>query len=468
MNTTPRAAAIYTRISVDKNGDGLAIERQEALCRDLADRKGWPVAEVYVDRDISAYSGKRRPDYERLLADLASGARDAVAVVDADRLHRSPKELEAFIELCDRRGVALANVSGDLDLSSSDGRFKARILGAVSRQESEKKSERIKRQRDQAARAGKPTGGRRPYGYDLDRVSIREDEAAVIREVADRVLSSEPLRQIARDLTTRGIPSATGKPWSVTSLRTLLTGPRLAGLRVHRGEIVGDATWAPILDRATWERVRAVLGDPRRRQGGRPATHLLTGLLLCGRCGVGPLYHSTRSDTGAGRYTCARQPGHDDRCGRLAVAADPVEAEIRDQVIHALASDRLAAAVSQQGDEQWQEAAAELRADEADLELLAVDFAERRISRAEWMATREIITRRIEQARARLKTDHRSVPADLPTSEKGLRAAWDEHEDDVAWRRQLIATVIDHAVIGPGVSGRRRFDPARVEIKWRA
>src|SRR5439155_18051912 len=126
-----------------------------------------------------AFSGKRRAAYERLLGDIEAGARDAVICVDLDRLTRRPAELEAFMELADRHGIALANVSGDTDLSTSDGRFKARILGAVARQESEKKAERVAREAEQAARRGVARGSRRPFGYEADRVTIREDEAAM-------------------------------------------------------------------------------------------------------------------------------------------------------------------------------------------------------------------------------------------------------------------------------------------------
>ena len=50
----PLAAAIYARISRDREGAGLGVERQEADCRALAERLGWDVVAVYVDNDISA------------------------------------------------------------------------------------------------------------------------------------------------------------------------------------------------------------------------------------------------------------------------------------------------------------------------------------------------------------------------------------------------------------------------------
>ena len=68
-------------------------------CRKLADGLGWEVAEEYIDNDVSAFSGKRRPAYERMLADLVDGFRDAVLVYHPDRLTRRPLELEKFLEV---------------------------------------------------------------------------------------------------------------------------------------------------------------------------------------------------------------------------------------------------------------------------------------------------------------------------------------------------------------------------------
>ena len=136
-------AGVYARISSDREGDNLAISRQLADCEELAARRGWEVAERYVDSDISAYSGKVRPEYRRLLEEIEAGVVDAVVVYHADRLHRHPRELEEFIELCQSTRTKLATVSGDVDLSTHEGQLLARITGAVARKESDDKSRRI-------------------------------------------------------------------------------------------------------------------------------------------------------------------------------------------------------------------------------------------------------------------------------------------------------------------------------------
>ena len=136
------------------------VRRQLKDCEALAARKGWEVAERYVDDDVSAYSGRVRPEYQRMLGDLAAHVVDAVIVWDLDRLHRRPKELEEFFELCEAAGIrSLASVAGDVDLATHDGQFTARILGAVARKESDDKSRRIKRKVLELAQAGRDAGG---------------------------------------------------------------------------------------------------------------------------------------------------------------------------------------------------------------------------------------------------------------------------------------------------------------------
>src|ERR1700677_3559842 len=100
-----RSAAVYARISADVEGTGLGVTRQLEDCRKLAADRGWPIGDEYVDNDVSAYSGKPRRNYARMLADLKSGARDAVIVYNLDRLHRRPVELEEFVALCESVGV---------------------------------------------------------------------------------------------------------------------------------------------------------------------------------------------------------------------------------------------------------------------------------------------------------------------------------------------------------------------------
>jgi site-specific DNA recombinase len=272
--------AIYARISSDREGDNLAVSRQLADCEALAGRRGWRVVERYVDSDISAYSGKQRPEYLRMLEDIEVGAVEAVVVYHADRLHRHPRELEDFIDLCQRTKTRLATVSGDVDLSTHEGQLIARIQGAVARKESDDKSRRIRRKHEELASAGKVSGGgSRPYGYEPDKRTVRPEEAEMIRDCARRALAGDSLRSICLDLNERGIASAGGKRWSSQTLRRMLMSARISGQREHRGEIVAKAEWPAIISPRETQQLRAKLGDPERRTNRASRRYLLTRLL---------------------------------------------------------------------------------------------------------------------------------------------------------------------------------------------
>jgi DNA invertase Pin-like site-specific DNA recombinase len=127
-------AGIYTRISSEPSGQRAGVERQRADCETHCAARGWAIVDVFCDNDASAYSGRQRRAYDRMLAAVRAGALDAIVTWHNDRLHRSPKELEAFIDLVERSGVRLAVVTGgDYDLTTPDGRLSARIVGAVAR-----------------------------------------------------------------------------------------------------------------------------------------------------------------------------------------------------------------------------------------------------------------------------------------------------------------------------------------------
>src|SRR6478609_4559422 len=175
-------AAVYTRISEDHTGQGLGVTRQLEDCTALADRLGWDVVARFDDNDISAYNGKHRPGFEALLDAMKRGEVDALICWHTDRLYRSMKDLERLIEIADVAGVQIRTVNGgDLDLSNSSGRMLARILGSVSRQESEHHAERRKAANLQRAAAGEWCAtGNRPYGYTKTGEPL-EPEASLLR-----------------------------------------------------------------------------------------------------------------------------------------------------------------------------------------------------------------------------------------------------------------------------------------------
>lgn len=289
-----KRAVIYTRVSRDDSGEGRSNERQEEQCRKLADLRGWEVVHIEEDISISAFSGKDRPGWNRVLEMVEAGTIDVVVAWHVDRMTRSMLDLEHLILLAEKHGVGIATVSGDIDLTTDVGRMVARILAAVARAEVERKSARQKLANAQRANEGVPaSGGVRPFGYEQDRITVIPKEAEAIRGAAQKVLAGVSLSSIAREWTELGLVSSRAHKskagWSARGVQNVLLNPRYAGARMYLGVEVSEGQWEAILDRETHLALAAVLKDPARRltekATGRTPGNLLTSIAQCGECG---------------------------------------------------------------------------------------------------------------------------------------------------------------------------------------
>lgn len=460
-------AAIYVRISDDKTGEHLGVARQEADCRELAQRRGLEVLHVYCDNDVSAFSGKHRPAYEALLDEVQRGQVDTVLVYMTSRLWRDRRERAAGSDLFMRLGVRVLPVRGpELDFSSAAGRLVANILGEMDTHESAVKSERQQRKAQELAQAGKVSGGGdRPFGYEEDRLTVRESEAEIVRDLARRCLAGESIRGLANDLNERGIPTSRGGQWSSFTMRRVLMSARIAGQREHHGDVVADAVWPGLISKEESARLRALLGDPGRLKANRMAPrYLLTGLLRCSRCGKGLV--GRRREDGAPRYVCNKTPGSG-ACGGTYVIAASVEEYLIQQALEVLDTPALRQALlgAEEGTDN-ESLYEQLRGVEDDLDALAKDMGAGRITRREWMLAREGLQRQADDLNRLLSVDRRSALLNADEVRAGLRAAWPSLSRDR--RRAYLDLVFDSVVVGPGRRGFNGFDADRFDVVWRA
>jgi DNA invertase Pin-like site-specific DNA recombinase len=471
-------AGIYVRISQDRDGSRLGVERQEQDCRALASRLGWEVRKVYTDNDISAYSGKRRPQYQELLDDIRAGTLDSVVAWHPDRLHRSPVELETYIDVSERFAIQTNTVqAGAWDLSTPSGRAVARTLGAWARYESEHKGQRIRRARQQQAKAGGWHGGIRPYGFDRDGVTIRPGEAAEIAKAAEAVVSGVSLRSLVRDLNERGIPTATGRgPWTSVALKDTIMRARTAGLSSYRGEIVGPANWPAIVPEDTWRAACAVLSDPSRRTNGpRGGTirWLGSGLYTCGVCGQPKLRVGMGGSAKRHTYRCSNREIRDGG-GHVTREAASLDAYVEELIVARLSEPGLLEELVK----------ADTDHDTSGLHVELVAVRERQDELAALFAAGTITARQLATGTAKLtaKEDEltkavaaagRRNPIQIVAGAKDLRALWFGTTEDRAeglplGQRRAVLDALMTVTVLP--APRRRFyhfDPSYVHIDWK-
>jgi site-specific DNA recombinase len=360
---------LYLRLSDSRTEE--ALDGREAKLRAEADRLGWIVSRVVVENDAPRRVGGKmapasafkrravrtasgeivrdpdtgrpvmrviRPGWQSVIADLKTRRASAVLAEDLDRALRDPRDLEDLLDACAQTAASARSLTGSLTLTNggNDGEiFMARVMVAQAHKSSSDTSRRV---RDAKARYFGQTyqGGLRPFGYahvaDTEKyhrtlMVVPDEKDMILRAVADILDRDISLAAITRDWRARGAVTVTGKPWTSQKLRCALLKPAVAGLAVYGGELK-VAPWPHILERDTWEKLKAKLEDPVRcNTTGNEPKHLLSMIALCGIC-HDVLYSTGAKHRGGLGYGCRnngwhlrRNGKHLDECVEAAVLA---------------------------------------------------------------------------------------------------------------------------------------------------
>ncbi|MFK0154605.1 recombinase family protein [Streptomyces sp. NPDC090493] len=499
MQTTPtrspRRMVVYARISDDREGRQNGVDRQERQCRALADKNGDEVVAVFVDDDRSAYSGKPRPDYRKMLAFLRDGHADGAYALAPTRFYRRLDDGLEFFKLIAEKGLEVETVKqGRYDLSTADGRRDALRAAVDAQHEAEQISERVRDAKADSLAKGEYRGGPRPFGYESDGVTIREAEAAPLRSATDAIIAGDSLRSVCRTWAADGVrtvarrfkqPDGTrGEPedreWTPTELRKLLLRPRNCGLIDHRGEIVGKAAWPAIVSEDKWRACRAVLERPERRTSpGSGRVWLGTGLYLCGMQDCEETVRASTSGKGSGD---AHVPAYRCRTGKhVTRVAGPLDEHVTNLVLVRLSRPDAASVLlpPSRPSESREDLAATANALRGKLEALAADYAEDLITRQQLLDASALTRKRLEKLEAQMAAQAQdNVLAGLPLGTTRVVKQWPDYHID---KKRAIVDALMTVTILPSRRGRPAgyqvpkdgaptasyFRPESVRIEWK-
>ncbi|WP_311389565.1 recombinase family protein [Corynebacterium haemomassiliense] len=521
MNTEAAAAqapraALYLRISQDRDGTGLAIERQRDECTALATRRGWDVVAEYSDVESGSDERGKRPGYHALLNAIEAGTIDAVVSYDLDRLTRLPHQLHDFIKLA-QRGLLFTTCNGDYDLTTDSGRLYARVKADVALAEVERKSARQRSSIVARTRAGKwLKGGVRPFGYTGDG-QIIDAEAKAVREIYAAITRGSTLADIAKALNGEDIPGLPPVPatpphmytvrqernekrraqgreevdpgnpkWNSSSLASILRNPKYAGYAVYvpvsedgkrdksgygkgrKDSIIRDedgnpvrGEWTPIVDEATWWKVQEVLNNPKRTTnvtGVTSLTHLGSGFYRCADCGTEMYAHTL----GNGKY---RTRGYRcSNCGLTRSRADEIDQWVVDVVTALLLREDVAERIQLGNDGDAEELTAlTRRAQElhGDIERARRDYADKLIEGQDLAMVRNEANAELEAIeRRRAALTATDTAAELISQRAPAQAF---AEADTVTRRAVARALVDVRLIR-GKRGVKGFSKDSVAI----
>lgn len=468
----------YLRVSKDESGRARSNTEQHDDHVAWAERKRWHLGEPYEDvGSASNRKKKRRLDFDQLMADLRAGTFGAhvLMIWEPSRGSREVPEWYALLGLCQQQRVFVfvlnvrrvfnPRVARDWkDLMTMAVDAEHEVMQLVERQE---------RANDADAAAGRFTGGRRPFGYEADGMTVDPVEKAHIVEAVGRVLGGETVRSIAAEWNARGIKTSAGNAWHPGPLAKMLASSRIAGKRIHKGVVVGDAAWPQIIDEVTHKRIVATLRSrsPVGRRGRTP--WLMTGLLTCGRildngkpCGAALVGNTDIG--GTRRYICRKAPGYHG-CGGLTIKAADLES-----TLGLLATERLADVDARRQADTGPDDSDEL----AELDRIAVmrveiadDKAAGKLSRDQALEDAAALDRRQHDIERSLASKVRDAsPLDFVVGEGYVGRNWDDL--DVSEQRILLDALIERIKVTPATTrGSTRFEISRVtapgNIAWR-
>ncbi|KUM68466.1 hypothetical protein AQI84_38580 [Streptomyces griseorubiginosus] len=308
MVIATRTAREYLRVSKGKGRTARSISDQhrENLAAE-ADHGPWTWGEAYTDTgSASKYATKIRDDFEKLLADLESGAfgnpGDVLTLWEISRLARETGRGVALIDACEAGGFLIHITTHERTYNPANYQDRHDLITGIADAEKESRllSKRTKRGVDSTVADG-GVHGKITFGYAREYAIVDgrsrpvkqyadPTEGPLVVELFERVAGwngreRESIRAVEQDWIKRGVVSRNGVAFSRQNLGQMLRRKAYAGIRVHKGtERPGN--WPALIEPELFEAVQEILADPdRKTHTGSQIKHVLTGVLRCGTCG---------------------------------------------------------------------------------------------------------------------------------------------------------------------------------------
>ncbi|GGO63227.1 resolvase [Microbacterium nanhaiense] len=473
---------MYARISDDREGQALGVERQVHDCEALADRLGFVVVDRFLDNDIGAseLSSRRkvRTAYQDMLQRATTGEFKHILAYSNSRLTRRVREYLDLIDLYKQHKVTIHTVvSGDHDLATADGRAVALTLATWDAAEAERISERIRRANLQKAMKGEPgVQHRRAFGFEQDARTHKPNEVALIREAVKDIIGGASITSIRRKWESLGVLTVEGKAaWGWTPVYRSLFSWKTAGVRSHNGEPLYDADGNMVM--GNWEAIISLeeraagiaMLEKRSRRGVKEGRWLLSDLLRCGICG-GKLYGQRMEPEERSTYGC----NSGTTANHIGVSARRLEELVAQEVFNYLVAKTFRGVEAPTLTNQpWP--------DEGKLSALDDRIAELMAAHGAGILSSEVVfpqIQKLEEERSQLRKerdDHYLTQQAAPANR--LESVWTHtaalnrsdalfEDKQSAIRSEVEAVFIEKAAKGPGSRSEEAFRK-RIRIVWK-
>ena len=319
--TQKRRVAGYARVSTDSDEQFTSYEAQiDYYTQYIRCNPEWEFVKVYADEGISGTSTKHRTGFNEMIDDAMSGKIDLIVTKSVSRFARNTVDGLVTIRKLKEKGVEVYFEKENIYTFDSKGELLLTIMSSLAQEESRSISENVtwgQRKRFADGKVNLPYKQFLGYRKGADGLpEIVPEEAAIVRRIYARFMEGLTPHTIAKELTTDGIPTPSGKTnWPTSTVESILQNEKYKGAallqkcftvdfltkkkKLNEGEVPQyyvEDDHEPIIPKELFYRVQEELA--RRASMNKSAVtrkknqkskfsseYALTGLLLCGDCG---------------------------------------------------------------------------------------------------------------------------------------------------------------------------------------
>ena len=288
MNEAKKKCGLYLRVSTeDQAREGFSLPEQRERLETFCKFKGYEIVDYYEDAGISAKTGKHRPEFERLKADIKAKGINTIVALKLDRITRSIFDWENLITFLDENNAYLDCANDEINTTSANGKMISRLLMSVSQNEIERTSERTK-----VGLAGAIKSGHIPhvaplgYKHEDKRLVINYSTKDIVVRIFDLYYNGYSYQKISNLFNEEKV---LGKDnWRDSTIVTILENEIYKGDFVH-GKRTKHPTYyedvvEPIISKEMWSDCQ-VQKKKNSRSYQRTLTYLYLQKLKCPKCG---------------------------------------------------------------------------------------------------------------------------------------------------------------------------------------
>lgn len=322
IDIRPKRVAAYCRVSTDKEQQEHSFETQKEMYTEMIMMKpNWQMAGIYADEGITGTIAKKRPDFMRMIGDCRKGKIDIIITKSVSRFSRNNLDCLLYVRELKELGIPIIFEKEGINTLQVSSELLITLFSGLSQAESESISMNVKIGKRQSLKNGNVQFSYKSFlGYRKGadgKPEIDEEQAVIIRRIFKEYLVGKSLLDIAKGLTTDGIPTARGKTnWSSARVQSILTNEKYKGdallqktyivdciskkSKKNNGELpmyYVENNHPAIIERSIFDKVQEEISRRNSKRkvkqkgtktelGKYSSKYALSELLFCGNCGT--------------------------------------------------------------------------------------------------------------------------------------------------------------------------------------